>query len=104
MAHRSAVARLARGLWPAAAVALLGAVLLALPAGRALEQGAGLSWLYALRGVREPPADVSIIAIDARAAAALGLPRGREVRCEVHLVLRLGRESSRLYRPGASRL
>ncbi len=74
MTYPSAVARLARGLWPAAAIALLGAVLLALPAGRALEQSVGLSWLYALRGDREQPKDVSIVAIDARASAALSLP------------------------------
>jgi len=74
MTYPGAVARLSRGLWPAAAIALLGTVLLALPAGRALEQSVGLSWLYALRGDREPPKDVSIVAIDARAAVALGLP------------------------------
>ncbi|HEX9578483.1 MAG TPA: adenylate/guanylate cyclase domain-containing protein, partial [Myxococcales bacterium] len=48
--------------------------MLALPAGRALEQSVGLSWLYALRGDRGQPKEVSIVAIDARAAAALGLP------------------------------
>jgi adenylate cyclase len=74
MTYPGAVARLARGLWPAAAIALLGTILLALPAGRALEQSLGLSWLYALRGDRERPKEVSIVAIDARAAAALGLP------------------------------
>jgi len=74
MTYPSTVARLARGLWPAAAIALLGAVLLALLAGRALEQSLGLSWLYALRGDRGQPKEVSIVAIDARAAAALGLP------------------------------
>jgi adenylate cyclase len=66
--------RALQGIGPGLAVAALGALLLALPVGEALERDAGLALLYALRGERAPPQSVCIVAIDARAAAALGLP------------------------------
>lgn len=40
----------------------------------ALESGAGLRFLYALRGVRAAPHDIVIVAVDSASAQALGLP------------------------------
>lgn len=40
-----------------------------------VERSAGLSALYALRGVRQPPESVVIVALDAASAQRLGVPR-----------------------------
>ncbi|MBR9909716.1 MAG: adenylate/guanylate cyclase domain-containing protein [Gammaproteobacteria bacterium] len=61
--------------WPVA-LALLSALCLwvILPWGQALEEGVGLDTLFYLRGEREPPPGVAIVAINENTAAALGLP------------------------------
>jgi adenylate cyclase len=55
-------------------VALAGAGVGLSPLGTQLEQGVGLSWLFALRGPVEPPAEVAVVAIDSRTGSYLGLP------------------------------
>lgn len=46
---------------------------MALPLGPALEESIGLSLLFRLRGIRPPPPEVLIVAIDRPSAEALGL-------------------------------
>lgn len=65
--------------WPALLAALsfsglLGLLLWASPAGRYLENQAGLEWLFKLRGPRPPPTDVLVIPINGESAEALGQP------------------------------
>src|SRR5262245_26890268 len=91
--------QIVRGGWPAATIALLGLALLAVPAGQDLEQQIGLRWLYALRGERKPPKDVSLIALNARAATALGLTANHKDwprRMHAELVAYLSRAGARL--------
>ena len=52
---------------------LIGAALCALPLVLQLEQNAGLSWLFQLRGPLAPPEDVAVVAISGAAADRLGL-------------------------------
>jgi adenylate cyclase len=54
--------------------ALTGLLFMALPLGGALEESAGLAFLFKLRGPRQPPPEILIVAIDRPAAEALGLP------------------------------
>lgn len=55
-------------------VGLAGLILGVLPPGAALEQGAGLTWLYQLRGPVKPPPGVVVVAMDGRTGDELGLP------------------------------
>jgi adenylate cyclase len=54
-------------------VAAVCAILFALtPFGHALEEDLGLGWLFRMRGPRQPPRDVVVVAIDGESARALG--------------------------------
>lgn len=57
------------------AIAAAGLMLALSPAGQALEEDLGLGWLFHLRGAREAPASVAIVAVDRTSAEALGLPQ-----------------------------
>ncbi|MEF7615183.1 adenylate/guanylate cyclase domain-containing protein [Aquincola sp. MAHUQ-54] len=63
-----------RTLLPALGLALLGLAAMGLAPVLPLESSVGLRVLFALRGTVAPPADVVVVAIDERSAAALGLP------------------------------
>jgi len=54
--------------------AVVGCVLILSPAGRALEEGFGLSWLFGLRGPVSAPADVLVVTIDESSAVQLDQP------------------------------
>ncbi|NJO55535.1 MAG: CHASE2 domain-containing protein [Rhodospirillales bacterium] len=51
-----------------------GAILAMSPAGFAIEERLGLSWLFQIRGPIEPPPQVAVIAIDTASAHTLDLP------------------------------
>lgn len=54
-------------------VTALSAMLFALtPLAPALEEDIGLGWLFRMRGLRQPPLDVAVVAIDGESARALG--------------------------------
>lgn len=54
-------------------VTALAAMLFALtPLAPALEEDVGLGWLFRMRGPRQPPLDVAVVAIDEESARALG--------------------------------
>jgi adenylate cyclase len=53
---------------------ILGVLCSIVPFTLALEENAGLGWLFSMRGHRTPPADVVIVSIDRESANALGLP------------------------------
>ena len=53
---------------------LLGLLLGLTPVGQHLEEEFGLSWLFKLRGARQAPSDVMVVAIDRESAEALSLP------------------------------
>jgi adenylate cyclase len=55
--------------------ALCGLALILTPLGTTFERTFGLDWLFKVRGAREPPPDIAIVAINSRTGAALGLPR-----------------------------
>ncbi|MGH8250953.1 MAG: CHASE2 domain-containing protein [Steroidobacteraceae bacterium] len=60
------------------AVGVLCAVILAVPQVRALEQRAGLHWLFKLRGPVDPPDSVVLILLNQQAANSISLPRDAE--------------------------
>jgi adenylate cyclase len=66
--------RLQRAATLGIAAGLLGVAASLVPRVLELEENAGLSWLFALRGPAPPPADVAVVSIDAESAAALGVP------------------------------
>jgi adenylate cyclase len=55
-------------------VGLLGLCLSVTPVGVHLEEEFGLSWLFKLRGARQAPSDVIVVAIDRESAETLSLP------------------------------
>ncbi len=65
--------------WPqrfvlALSIGLIGVLIYLIPAGAALEEEYGLSWLFYFRGAITPPPDVIVIALDQSSASALSLP------------------------------
>ena len=60
--------------WLALMTGLIGGLVALSPLGWKLEEEAGLSWLFKLRGARLPPADVVIVGVDRRSARELGQP------------------------------
>jgi adenylate cyclase len=52
----------------------LGVALALTPLGAAVEERFGLSWLFAIRGSLEPPAETAIVSLDRESAERLGLP------------------------------
>ncbi len=52
----------------------LGALLALTPWGAAVEERFGLSWLFAVRGPLEPPAETVVVSLDRESAEELGLP------------------------------
>jgi len=54
--------------------AVLGVLVSMLPTTLALEQNAGLDWLFRMRGAAEPPSEVAVVSIDRASAEALNLP------------------------------
>jgi adenylate cyclase len=54
--------------------AVVGGVLILSPAGGALEQGLGLSWLFRLRGPVSAPSDVLVVNVDEASAVRLDQP------------------------------
>jgi adenylate cyclase len=67
--------RIVRAVAAGFAIALCGLLFILTPLGTTLERTVGLDWLFKLRGVREPPADVTVVGINSRTGHALGLPR-----------------------------
>lgn len=67
--------RLARGFTIGLATAASGLALAVTPLGTTFERTFGLDWLFKTRGVRSPPPEVAIVAINSRTGQALGLPR-----------------------------
>lgn len=65
---------LLKGLLVGAATAVAGFVFYLTPAGRFVEQNIGLDWLFTLRGVLPPPAEVVVVAMDKASSRQLGLP------------------------------
>ena len=63
-----------RGLLLGAAIGSGAAILALSPVGIALEERFGLPLLFAVRGVLPPPPEVAVVAINPRAAEAMGLP------------------------------
>src|SRR5262249_47264085 len=61
----------AAGLFSAA----VGIALILTPLGMAFECTFGLDWLFKVRGIRQPPPDITIVGINSRTGAVLGLPR-----------------------------
>src|SRR5512144_438841 len=57
-----------------AAIGVAGAAASVLPPVIDVEEGAGLSLLFRLRGASKPPPDVAIVSVDRRSSDALGLP------------------------------
>jgi adenylate cyclase len=87
-----------KGLLAGMSAAALGSLLAMTSLGIELEQGAGLSWLFKLRGPIAPPADVVVVAIDEQTGSHLGLSRlPREWPRSVH-----GRLVDNLTRLGAT--
>lgn len=73
-------------------MAALGAVLLILPMGQALEESVGLSLLFKQRGVRPPPAEVVVVPIEKTSADTLKLankPESWPRRLHAQLIERL---------------
>jgi len=68
------VLRWLKGLVAGLFVALVGAGVGLSPLGADLEQGVGLSWLFAMRGAVVPPDEVVVVAMDSRTGDQLGLP------------------------------
>jgi adenylate cyclase len=56
-------------------IAAVGIALILTPLGMAFERTFGLDWLFKVRGVRQPPPDITIVGINSRTGAVLGLPR-----------------------------
>lgn len=54
--------------------ALVGGVLILSPAGSALDQGLGLSWIFKLRGPVPAPSDVLVVSVDEASAVQLDQP------------------------------
>ena len=54
--------------------ALVGGVVILSPAGSALEQGLGLSWLFKLRGPVSTPSAVLVVSVDESSAIRLNQP------------------------------
>ncbi|MFB3081983.1 MAG: CHASE2 domain-containing protein [Gammaproteobacteria bacterium] len=65
---------LLKGLALGAGTGIVGLLISALPFGQTLEENVGLDWLFGLRGVKQPPADVVVVSIDKASADALDLP------------------------------
>ena len=55
-------------------IGIVGLILSFLPVGPSLEENFGLDWLFKLRGVQAPPAEVAIVSIDKASAETLNLP------------------------------
>lgn len=66
-------ARWGRGIALGLAVAVLGAALSVVPAVLALDESAGLGWLFGRRGPLPAPQDVAVVGISAASAEAFGL-------------------------------
>lgn len=64
---------LSRVIFTSSIVAAVGLVAWLLPIGRAFEERFGLDILFSMRGVRTPPKDVVVVAIDKVSADCLGL-------------------------------
>ncbi|GMW07444.1 MAG: hypothetical protein AMXMBFR8_22400 [Nevskiales bacterium] len=56
------------------AIGVVGSIASLLPSVASVEESGGLHWLFALRGVRPPPANVVVVNIDRSSAEALGVP------------------------------
>src|SRR5688572_14483385 len=63
-----------KGLALGLAVGLVGWLFTLTPWGAALEEEVGLSWLFHLRGPRQAPSEVIVVAVDKKSAERLGLP------------------------------
>lgn len=74
MARMTTTKRLGLGLGLGLIVGLAGWLLAVTPWGARVEEDAGLSWLFQLRGARPAPADVIVVALDRQSAERLGLP------------------------------
>lgn len=62
-----------RGIWLGLAVALIGAAASLVPGVLALDEAAGLGWLFGRRGPLPPPGDVVVVGISSASAEAFGL-------------------------------
>jgi len=71
---RRVLSTLFKGLALGTATGIVGLLISALPFGQNLEENVGLDWLFKLRGVRQPPAEVVVVSIDKASADALHLP------------------------------
>ena len=71
---RRVLSTLFKGLVLGTATGIVGLLITALPFGQNLEENVGLDWLFKLRGVRQPPAEVVVVSIDKASADALDLP------------------------------
>ncbi len=63
------------------------------------EQATGLQWLFKMRGAKDAPENVNIVAINSRAAAALGLPQNSPSwsrRVYANVVQKLNQSNARL--------
>ena len=68
---RGVLSTLLKGLALGTAIGIVGLLISALPFGQNLEENVGLDWLFKLRGVRQPPAEVVVVSIDKASADAL---------------------------------
>lgn len=90
--------RLRAGAWLGLGLGLLGALLALSPAGLWLEEGLGLSWLFAQRGARPAPPQVAVVTIDRESADRLGLanlPRTWPRQLHARLIEQLARAGVR---------
>ena len=74
LGKRRVLSTLFKGLALGTATGIVGLLISALPFGQNLEENVGLDWLFKLRGVRQPPAEVVVVSIDKASADALDLP------------------------------
>ncbi len=56
------------------AIGAIGSLVSLLPLTASVEEDSGLHWLFALRGTRQPPANIAVVSIDRPSSEALGLP------------------------------
>lgn len=56
------------------AIGMLGATASLTPIATAIEETNGLQWLFALRGTRQPPANILLVSADRSSADVMGLP------------------------------
>ncbi|MCB1713948.1 MAG: adenylate/guanylate cyclase domain-containing protein [Candidatus Competibacteraceae bacterium] len=69
--NRRVIRQLRSSMLLAVCIGLLGYLVASSPAGWALEENLGLSWLFQLRGPRPAPPNVAIVALDRQSANAL---------------------------------